>query len=784
MGDSTAVAAEEQRIQEACFEWLSGLQTERSGTGKYKRKARKIHRVKAYKWILEVDNALRGVSGLGIGLKHFVVPADWREESAARPLDWPVLILSSDQGPDGWCAMSFLESPHVGLNIVREPDSHNHGVHNDTIGACLDMGWGPFLYGMTVVLNLSFLPWGDGKFGGIVRGGHAEMLEASNHTERTFQNYLVQIAKEKDMETELYTGAAAEEAIFASFLNSEVFNKSHQKVGLCRWYQLFVRLRSFMVDWHSLIVVLLRVLIAEKFLEHLVTTTMGSESKDGVLKQTESGGSVPTKKSSAEEVRALRSACKNAMELTLALLLDNMNRVRGFLLEERTRPVHEWYAKQAKEVRSATASLAWHLEQLGGGWIEPLRRTLDCLSNAEFLARVGLRTSKRALSERVDAQHALLKEEQQVSSMCGEFVFRLIYRRVVREAWFTSGYPSVFALLIMPETRAAALHRLRKDYELFQEARSKDDAVLRKVVARSPFQLPCVMQVLSHLRLQEWVVDTALVEHLRKRCMALKQSRVVEDGFLTQKRQEEKSRNKYVSPLKVYNTLVEKKIVDAKYTVATCLPSTRDSGPWRTHASSPKAKECSIDATKVKGPSARPDWQTASPNLWARSAIDLSLLRFLTERDAWCETSDMWIAGLWPRRDPLVVQLNENDWGVTLGVHDGIALLVWRCELREDSIDLMKHTHFIQNPWCYEKVFEQYMFVMEDIFSLHLMLENENVFDHQWVDPKLRADRIRVKKTILVKEHITLYNELVSFAAKRVHVLMSESTHAEMKSEH
>ena len=61
---------------------------------------------------------------------------------------------------------SMAGSPcHGRLNMVREPDAHNHGAHNDTLGAVMDIGFGSFLYSATVALNIHILPWNDGPFG-------------------------------------------------------------------------------------------------------------------------------------------------------------------------------------------------------------------------------------------------------------------------------------------------------------------------------------------------------------------------------------------------------------------------------------------------------------------------------------------------------------------------------------------------------------------------------------------------------------------------------------------
>ena len=63
-------------------------------------KRRKLERVKSWKWLCDVDNALRQV---GMSMAAFAQPAAIKDR-AADPLSWPHLTVASDQGSDGVCA--------------------------------------------------------------------------------------------------------------------------------------------------------------------------------------------------------------------------------------------------------------------------------------------------------------------------------------------------------------------------------------------------------------------------------------------------------------------------------------------------------------------------------------------------------------------------------------------------------------------------------------------------------------------------------------------------------
>lgn len=167
-GELASAIVAEIALQQKEEEWLA----EESKFDASRRVAKKrktggaLYRQKSWRWILELDNMLK-MPPFGVGgLNRFRAPIGWATAEGAACLSWPCLVVSSDQGPDAWTAQSWLESPEHGcLNIVREPDSHNHGLHNDALGAVMDINFGAFLYAATVVLNLHFMPWNNGAFG-------------------------------------------------------------------------------------------------------------------------------------------------------------------------------------------------------------------------------------------------------------------------------------------------------------------------------------------------------------------------------------------------------------------------------------------------------------------------------------------------------------------------------------------------------------------------------------------------------------------------------------------
>ncbi len=153
--------------------------------------------MKSKRFVVDVDNMLRCPPHDGPGLLRFQAPLGFESIQGDACLEWPCLVISADQGPDCNSAQNWMEDPsHGRINLVREPDSHNHGIHNDTLGAAIECGQGGFLYGMTVVLNLDFLPWGNGTYGNILRNTAANIAAHTEAKPATFLEWLNNIDKD------------------------------------------------------------------------------------------------------------------------------------------------------------------------------------------------------------------------------------------------------------------------------------------------------------------------------------------------------------------------------------------------------------------------------------------------------------------------------------------------------------------------------------------------------------------------------------------------------------
>ena len=92
--EQNEVALAVKQLKDCSKQWLKN----RVGEAMPKKKGKpKVHRRKAFQWLVAVDNALKGISGKG--LKDFVISKEELAEPSS-PNEWPLLMGVADKGPD------------------------------------------------------------------------------------------------------------------------------------------------------------------------------------------------------------------------------------------------------------------------------------------------------------------------------------------------------------------------------------------------------------------------------------------------------------------------------------------------------------------------------------------------------------------------------------------------------------------------------------------------------------------------------------------------------------
>ena len=628
---------------------------------------------------MELDNALLGQENKKLGPAKSQLPEDWRDNMDGR-LERDVLLPASDQGPDVWCFWNWADSDDGRIVNVREPDVHNHGLHNDVIGGALDCMHGTYLFCATLVMNVHFLQFRDGKYGRMFEQMAKELRDRFTCKEVLFQHHYAEIADEKGIAHDAYAGPEAEETTWRTFLASRCFWLYQQKVGMCRWGQIFQRLPGLCADWTSFLSLLLRLCVDEKFMDSsYYTEVLGGIA--GAVSAGESKFDRTTKESSADELKELRKACKHALNFTIHFLMGWRNkmvtRVLGFL----SQAVWHAYSVQAKTLVATMANGTWGLEQVKGKIWQPLVDTIGFLQTPSKLEEMGIdikATIEPLCREETKGTYHKCVETSQTA---GQFAMAIVRRRIGRLAFLMFGWPYHFALFLDPEAdvRQAALDRLREDSEAYDHGLTLRTKYYQNLMKRSPMRLPVVRMILEPLRANGYNLTAPILEKVALLNRGFKQSRLVERGINKARKKEAASTNKELSEVGLMAHLIEGGLLSNEYKYNTydlkTLPYERN-GTMDAARFRGLKRKASIDLSSIKGTTRSAPWYSPGPAGWPRGFYELGFLRTMVANATCAEgEANHWQLPFFPRDKAFVVSTTldpgmDDPWFLVLGPTD------------------------------------------------------------------------------------------------------------------
>ena len=163
---------------------------------------------------------------------------------------------------------------------------------------------------------------------------------------------------------------------------------------------------------------------------------------------------------------------------------------------------------------------------------------------------------------------------------------------------------------------------LKAHYETYEELKAMDSRHLRGMLLRSPFRLPCVPQIVVPLRANGWAANHRVLQTISLREGGLKQSRVVENGFLKNRRAESAAEYMEMAELSVFMSLAQSDILTSRFAFQTHAPQEFRKGfVVRLPESAFRARpgHATIDVSGVRGNKRTPDWLTCSPATWTKT---------------------------------------------------------------------------------------------------------------------------------------------------------------------
>ena len=220
-------------------------------------------------------------------------------------------IFSADAAGENQCGICFCERV-LHVNCDETPDA-KHGVHDDVQLACFDSSLGPCMYLVAVSMNLSFMHWGDGRFGEIIRAGASEYFKTMTHECFLFRASFEHFLFEKQLQSIRGDEHLIEE-VWSQVEASASFKISGSKVGICRFFQLFKLLVAFVEDWHAKLLVRVWVSLSEDCMSAPSLVKLAGRPNLRGLPGSAADTVLATRQSSADEIRALRQACNNSFQ--------------------------------------------------------------------------------------------------------------------------------------------------------------------------------------------------------------------------------------------------------------------------------------------------------------------------------------------------------------------------------------------------------------------------------------------------------------------------------------
>ena len=275
--------------------------------------------------------------------------------------------------------------------------------------------------------------------------------------------------------------------LFLELVASKRLRTKQNKVGLCRFYQLLRELRDFMPDWTAMLMHVLLVSIEEKWMQKTSWSQLVGKVKPDMSGAAKAGDEKKkqTNQSTLEEIRALRSACRSAMELTATALSEPVNHRLATLICILPIPADRWYSEQARVLRSADEALDWFAAQASGAFWTQIHDTFNQLKAPHILEQLGFKINLSAEDMLYTPESCDVQEDVYMSKLCGRFCSSMAWRRTTRCSWMLFGYLGLCVLRLGPDSEVA-LRKLKAACEAFLDSDAQN-TILAQGRAREPF---------------------------------------------------------------------------------------------------------------------------------------------------------------------------------------------------------------------------------------------------------------------------------------------------------
>lgn len=451
-----------------------------------------LYRQKAYKWLIATDAAMQAVTGLGY--KHFMQPPDLKDRGP--PNEWPLVVLSCDEGSDGIAATNYLLfGRSCGVIRLRDP---SHRTWNNAVDALKESALYTWVLLIGVVMSQDHGPWANQRWYQTGKEAVSEYLTIADPDDEIFLEHYSAILDELGFSDRVDEPGLQKE-VFKTL--SDAFAVKVEKIASTRWFQVFERLEhKFLGIWYRRLVVLT-----------YITIKLGFPMRDNVgiaaaaaagPADPEDGGRANTRTEQAE-VRRLQFACKNGLHFMCSALADRDLRRLVEAVTLIMKPVRRFYSEQSATMRSAVESRDWYIALSSGRGNALLADLAASLSDPNLPEVAGLWTQGPLPGglawPTVQSEHPWLCMQDKVAAHLGLLVECLLKQFSTSFAFHTRGWPAGFARLLDPLTRGQCVADMRRDYANFEALCGRTGVFWKKIKERHLLNIVGVRKVVRQL---------------------------------------------------------------------------------------------------------------------------------------------------------------------------------------------------------------------------------------------------------------------------------------------
>lgn len=280
---------------------------------------------------------------------------------------------------------------------------------------------------------------------------------------------------------------------------------------MCRYMSAVYGGRNDLKTWTTRKILLMYTCSAFGFLDTKRMRSLLADSAKPVASLAgDEGGDRPSMKQH-DKAMEIRGVAENQLHLACLMYGDDSNRQKQTLLTTLLGSLADWHGQQNKELRTASASIPWMLQQLNGGLWGHIKATLRAVENTGAYDAMGIQTCWKQQHD-TPKHHPMIKENDDLSTLAWELCVSIVRHRLSRTLCLLEGWPHKCVLLLDPAKRGATFAELRADYEIHLQLRACPQAWAKRIVARSAFETRSLQQIVLACEMESWTMTERLRE--------------------------------------------------------------------------------------------------------------------------------------------------------------------------------------------------------------------------------------------------------------------------------